>query len=570
MNVSSGKATLVRAIPIHRYSIWRDCKLALFIGSLVTFFLAALICNAQSTTPNSDAPPDAKDHIPSKTDAPLSEREREMLQLIKSLQDRVAKLEAQAAKNLKDAANDSLAATTAAKSTPSTAKNAESQLLEASQPNDSAASGKDSTSAANLKPHTTSSPTLESTTQNPAKPREERRTWGSYTPNFGFKVADTEHGDMSVSIFTYARYLNQLALAPTYTNAFGNTIDVKQRQDFQLQKLQIKFLGWMLDPKFRYFLWAWTSNASMGLGAQVVLAGTLQYAFDDHVTIGAGIRSLPGTRSVEGNFPFWLSVDSRLIADEFFRPSYTTGIWALGNITDRLNYIAMLGDNLSQLGVSATQLPNYLKTFSGALIWNPTGKFGIGFGDFENHDALATRLGVHFTRSDENKQSQPNAEDFENTQIRLSDGTIVFTPNLFGPGITISDVTYKMTSFDGGLKYHGYSLDAEYFLRWLSNFRDPAPTGLPTIFNHGFQLQASAMLIPKTFQLYLGGSKIFGNFSNPYDFRTGLNWFPWKNRVIRWNNEGLYVYKSPVGYTSVPYPLGGKGFIFHSSLELAF
>src|SRR4030081_190716 len=175
---------------------------------------------------------------------------------------------------------------------------------------------------------------------------EEPNKWGAYTPNFGYKVANTERGDLSISVYSYARYLNQLGLNATYTDAFGNVKTVQQRQDFQLQKVQIKFLGWILNPKFRYFLYAWSSNASQGLGAQVVLAGNLNYAFNKAISIGAGIRSLPGTRSVEGNFPFWLGVDTRLIADEFFRPSYTSGVWASGKITNRLEYIAMIGNNL--------------------------------------------------------------------------------------------------------------------------------------------------------------------------------------------------------------------------------
>ena len=73
---------------------------------------------------------------------------------------------------------------------------------------------------------------------------------------------------MSVSAFTYARYLNQLALNSRYTNAFGVTIPVPNRQDFQLQKVQIKFLGWILDRKLRYLLYTWTSNVAQGLGAQ--------------------------------------------------------------------------------------------------------------------------------------------------------------------------------------------------------------------------------------------------------------------------------------------------------------
>jgi len=400
---------------------------------------------------------------------------------------------------------------------------------------------------------------------------EEPYKWGGYTPNFGYKVVNTDRGDLNISIYSYARYLNQLGLNATYTDAFGNVKSVQQRQDFQLQKVQIKFLGWMLDPKFRYFLYAWSSNASQGLPAQVVLAGNLNYSFNKFVNIGAGIRSLPGTRSVEGNFPFWLGVDTRLIADEFFRPSYTSGVWAWGQITKRLDYITMIGNNLSTLGVSAAQLNNGFNTFSNSLVWKPTtGEFGSGFGDFEQHQKLATRLAAHYTRSDEDKQEQPNSDSFENTQIRLEDGSVIFTPNLFGKGLSVTDVRYQMTSFDGGIKYHGVSLEGEYFLRWLDHFKGPGTAGLPSIFSHGFQMQASAMAIPKTLQFYLGQSTIYGKYGNPWDFRAGLNYFPFHNKVLRWNNEFLYLHHSPVGYTSVPFALGGTGSIFHTNLELAF
>jgi len=401
--------------------------------------------------------------------------------------------------------------------------------------------------------------------------QEGQKRWGTYTPNLGFKLADTEYGDLSLSIYTYVRYLNQLGLDATYTDAFGNLKNVQQRQDFQIQKVQMKFLGWVFNPKFRYFLYAWTSNASQGLGAQVVLAGNVNYTFNKHFNFSGGITSLPGTRSVEGNFPFWLGVDTRLIADEFFRPSYTSGIWARGQIVDHLRYQIMLGNNLSTLGVSAAQLDNGLNTLATALIWTPTaGEFGAGFGDFEHHGQVAARLGAHFTRSDETKQSQPSSDQFENTQLRLEDGSVIFTPNLFGQGITINDATYKMADFDGGLKYRGYSLDGEYFLRWLDHFKGPGTAGLPMIFSHGYQMQASAMVVPKTLQFYLGGSTIYGKYGNPWDFRSGLNWFPWHNKVVRWNNEFLYLHKSPVGYTSVPFAVGGTGPVFHSNLELAF
>ena len=226
-----------------------------------------------------------------------------------------------------------------------------------------------------------------------------KTSWGTYTPNRGFKLAETDQGDLSLSIYSYARYLNQKDLEGSYVNAFGNTVAVQRRNDIQLQKVQFKILGWLLDPNFRYFLYAWSSNTSQGQGAQVVLAGNLNYTFNKYFTLSAGITSLPGVRSTEGNFPFWLSVDNRLMADEFFRPSYTSGVWARGDITDTLRYQVMLGNNMSTLGVSAAQLDNHLDTTSAALIWEPTKDYGISFGDFDPHENLSMRFAGHFTHS---------------------------------------------------------------------------------------------------------------------------------------------------------------------------
>jgi len=403
----------------------------------------------------------------------------------------------------------------------------------------------------------------------PESPQE--KWWGTYTDNLGFKVANTPKGDMNIAIYTYVRYLNQLATEPNYTNYFGNTSSIQQRQEIQILKVQIKFLGWLFDPAFRYFLYAWSSNANQGLGAQVVLAGNLNYTFSPHFTLSGGITSLPGVRSTEGNFPFWLNVDNRLMADEFMRPSYTSGVWAKGDIVEGLRYQLMLGNNLSTLGVSSAQLDNHLDTLAAALVWMPsTHEFGLGFGDFENHEELATRFALHYTHSTEDKQSQPNTDAFENTQIRLSDGSIVFTPNLFGLGVVINQLRYQMADMDAGFKYRGWDLEGEYYYRKLDEFQGPGVEVVPNLYNRGMQLQGSTMLIPRSLQLYLAGSKVWGGqYGNPWDTRAGVNWFPWQNRVFRMNTQLMYIYKSPVGYTSLTYNVGSTGWIFNVDFEMA-
>jgi hypothetical protein len=405
---------------------------------------------------------------------------------------------------------------------------------------------------------------------NPQPAIKPPQKWGSYTDFLGFKVANTDKGDMNVAIYTYVRYLNQKGLDPTYTDAFGNVKSVQQRQEAQILKVQIKFLGWLFDPRLRYFVYAWSSNATQGQGAQVVLAGNLSYAFSDRFVLAGGVTSLPGVRTTEGNFPFWLSVDNRLMADEFFRPSYTSGFWAKGDITPTLRYQAMIGNNLSTLGVSSAQLDNHFNTIATALVWEPTtGEFGRGFGDFEDHQQVATRLGLHYTRSTEDKQSQPNSNTFENTQIRLSDGTVIFTPNIFGPGVEVDEVRYQMSTLDAGLKYKGYALEGEYYVRKLSDFQGPGTGVIPNQWDRGFQLQASTMIIPKTFQAYVAGSYINGNYGYPWDVRAGINWHPWHNRVFRWNTQVMYLNHSPVGYTSLTYNVGSKGVVFNTDFELA-
>jgi hypothetical protein len=405
---------------------------------------------------------------------------------------------------------------------------------------------------------------------NPPQPVKPPEKWGNYTDFLGFKVANTDKGDMNIAIYTYVRYLNQKDLDPTYTDAFGNVKSVQQRQEVQILKVQIKFLGWLFDPRFRYFLYAWSSNATQGQGAQVVLAGNLSYALSDKFVVAGGITSLPGVRTTEGNFPFWLSVDNRLLADEFFRPSYTSGFWIKGDITPTLRYQAMIGNNLSTLGVSSAQLDNHFNTIATALVWEPTtGEFGRGFGDFEDHQQVATRLGLHYTSSTEDKQSQPNSNAFENTQIRLSDGTVVFTPNIFGPGVEVDEVRYQMSTLDGGIKYKGWALEGEYYVRKLNDFQGPGTSVVPTMWDRGFQLQASKMIVPRTFQVYAAGSYVDGNYGKPWDVRLGVNWHPWHNRVFRWNTQVSYLYHSPVGYTSLTYNVGSTGFVFNTDFELA-
>ena len=394
-----------------------------------------------------------------------------------------------------------------------------------------------------------------------------------HIPNAGFLLYDGDQGQIYFRLFTYARYLNQRNLAPTYVDAFGNTKTVQLRQDMQLQKFFAPFAGWFLTPKFRYYLYVWSSNPSQGDPAQVVGAGNISYNFNKYVNAGFGITSLPTVRSTEGQFPYWLGVDDRLIADEFFRGSYTTGAWVKGEIATKFKYMAMIANNLSTLGVSASQIDNHFNTQSYMIQWLPTtGEFGLygTFGDYDTHEKVATRLGAHYSFSREEKQSQPGTNAIENSQIRLTDGSIIFTPDLFAPGTTVDTVRYQMVSVDAGYKHKGRSVEAEFYWRDLNDFTGTNTTALVPIHDSGYQVQTSAMVVPKQLQAYFSWSQIFGSYGDPWEVRGGGNWYFMKDRGLRLNGEFIHVRKSPVGYTAYPMPVGANGNVFHINLEMNF
>jgi hypothetical protein len=104
----------------------------------------------------------------------------------------------------------------------------------------------------------------------------------------------------------------------------------------------------------------------------------------------------------------------------------------------------------------------------------------------------------------------------------------------------------------------------------LSNYKGANTGGIPDIDDRGYQLQASAMAVPKIIQVYFSGSQIFGQHGDPWEVRGGANWFLMKERGLRLNGEWMYVDGAPVGYTAYPYPVGAKGTVFHFNFEVNF
>jgi hypothetical protein len=392
-------------------------------------------------------------------------------------------------------------------------------------------------------------------------------SWGSIDPGKGFLVAQTDYGSLSVSAYVLARYINQLPTDQNFTDHLGRTSKLDTRQDIQLHRILLSFLGFIYIPKLEYNVTVWTVNST----GQVAIIATLGYKFHKRFNLFTGITGNAGTRSMLGSHPYWLAPD-RVMADEFFRPGFTSGIWATGELFPKLNYKAMLGNNLSILGINATELT---RSFAPSLSvwWTPTtGEFGPrgAYGDYERHEKLATRFGFSTIHSRESRFNDLAQRSPDNTQVRISDGLLFFETGALADSVTVIDADFDLLSLDAGIKYKGFFLQTEYYFRRLSKFNTDGPVPISSIFDHGFYIQASYTILPKVIELYLATSQVFGEFRNSNEYLGGMNYYPADTRNFRVNAHVIKVNRSPTGSTFGYYLAGQKGIILSLASSVFF
>jgi hypothetical protein len=369
--------------------------------------------------------------------------------------------------------------------------------------------------------------------------------FGEFNPGRGFTVGRGEFGELNLSGYMAARYLNQLPGTQTATDHLGRPINVAPRQDFQFHRVMLFSQGWLFTQKFQYSTFLWTVQDTN----QVAVGGALYYSFNKHATVGMGWNAYPGTMSLQGSHPYWESYD-RVMADEFFRPYFSQGVFGQGVLFPRFQYRWMVGNNNSNLDVPAVKLDRDL---SGgfALTWLPTtGEFGPrgAFGDYERHESLATRFNLAYTNSPEDRQSAVGTPA-NNTTLRLADSLNVFDIGALANGVTIEQAHYQMVSASAGMKYHGLWLQGEGYGRKLNNFHADGKLPVADVRDTGFYVQLADMIVPNRFELYGATSYIFSNYGKPKEFIVGGNYYPWNTRNIRLNTQLINVGHSPVSST---------------------
>ncbi|HEY7443760.1 MAG TPA: hypothetical protein VH701_15140, partial [Vicinamibacterales bacterium] len=196
---------------------------------------------------------------------------------------------------------------------------------------------------------------------------------------------------------TQIRYLNTLNSADTFTDHLGVVREVHRRNDITVNRSMFILAGYMFDPKLQYSLTVWTSAGA----ASIVVAGNIGWRFNKALTITGGYTGVPGSRSLVSTFPFFQPTD-RSMADNFFRPGFTQGVWANGEPLKGLSYLAFVGNGLNTLNISANKIDTNL-LYAGSVWWEPLGNYAPPgksvnmYDDYFATDKVRIRIGTSYT-----------------------------------------------------------------------------------------------------------------------------------------------------------------------------
>jgi len=400
----------------------------------------------------------------------------------------------------------------------------------------------------------------------------ERPSYGLLDANGqGFRVANTPRASLWIGGYALVRFIDQMPSPQTFTDHLGNVNTIDLRNDFQFHRAMINFRGFLCSPKLRYQITAWAVMSTN----QTTLYGFIGYQFHKKFNAYGGTSSIGGSRSLTGSHPFWLGND-RVMADEYLKSGFTNTVWVNGEILPGLWYQATVGNNLSQLGLNARQLTRDLATGAQAW-WMPTTKeYGPSgaYGDWENHEKLATRFGFTSARSREDRFNQNNNPSPDNTTVRLADSTLLFQTGTVAPNVTVQKADVRSLSADAGMKYQSLFLQAEFFRRSLSNFQADGILPVSEIVDRGFYVQGAFYPIKKKLELYAATSWVFGDknagFANSHEYIGGSNYYPFDSRNYRLNLQLINVDRSPVSSLFGYYVGGQKGWTVASAFSVLF
>lgn len=145
-----------------------------------------------------------------------------------------------------------------------------------------------------------------------------------------------------------------------------------------------------------------------------------------------------------------------------------------------------------------------------------------------------------------------------------------FTRRTLAPGVTVSDFDVLFYGVDAAIKWRGWSVNAEGFVRWIENIDGNGPLPIDDLFQHGFYVEGGRFIIPQRLDWNLRYSQVNGQFGNRSEYAAGLNWYPLEKPTVKISFEVTSLDGSPIQNTTNDILAGDDGLLFRTQFQAEF
>ena len=351
---------------------------------------------------------------------------------------------------------------------------------------------------------------------------------------------------------------------------------------FQLKRARLIFSGSAFTPDFEYYVQL-DGRSSSGDDVRL-LDYFLTYDFGSH-RLGLE-RGTIGFKTGRYKMPFnmarYLSgrefeFADRSVASTFFDVNRSLA-WGLYGQSEGfyvpINWETAIFNGLvtggAETGSAGSLDDNFAYSFRAfSYLGSPWGKGQLA--DFECHQTPAIRTGIGIANS---TIDSIGGSEFNRVRVADSGNTLASTLPSNGFGIPlVTEYTVNLYAADYSMKYCGWSVTFEYYLRSINQFRGAS---VPNLFDHGHWLQIGKFVVPGKVQLLarwsrvVGDSGTLGQFDQSSDERSLAVVQYFRDQHAKLVIDATYLDGAPVSSSALDISPGDAGWLIRSQIQFAF
>ncbi|MEQ8849416.1 hypothetical protein [Botrimarina sp.] len=361
----------------------------------------------------------------------------------------------------------------------------------------------------------------------------------------------------------------------TWTDAAGVSRPVRNRNNFDSERLRLNLQGTAIDKDLSYYL-IFDGDSDGGSNVDQ-LAYIVTYRFDDALQVRLGRWKVASDREWLLSSRF-LSLVDRSMATEFFRVGFSDGVWLLGELEGGWFYETSLTNGLRTSTRQPFNLDNNLG-WAATVYADPLGPYGAGLGDYEWHESPVVRYGASLAYDRSTDREDAGFPLGDNNFLRLSDGTRLADVGALGPGSRVLSDSVLEAAADFAVKWCSWGVSTEVFLRSIHDIRADGPIDRDQVTDYGYRLDVGKFFVPKRLDGWARHSHVAGPLGNANEFALGFNYYfgdigsgdnDLSDLVNKFSMDVTLVDGSPVTTTTADLIAGDDGLLLRTQVQIGF